>query len=131
GRFSTVEAREFFALAPVDQSMMLLEAAGRAKSMAAEGWGVAILTGADTACVLAERRQCEATGDAAASLANVVFVPRLDLDPATTAAIGRAEALLYTEFKLVEQTPVWEIWVRRGATVPASLLSTSGAVLYR
>jgi hypothetical protein len=131
GRFSTVEAREFFALAPVDQSMMLLEAAGRAKSMAAEGWGVAILTGADTACVLAERRQCEATGDAAASLANVVFVPRLDLDPATTAAIGRAEALLYTEFKLVEQTPVWEIWVRRGATVPASLLRTSGPVLYR
>ncbi len=131
GRFSTPEAREFLALAPVDQSAMLLEAASRAKPMAARGLGVAILTGADTACVLAERRNCYATGDAAAHEANVVFVPRLDLDPATTAAVGRAEAMLYTEFKLVEQTPLWEIWVRRGATVPSSLIRTTGGVLYR
>ena len=79
--FSTPEAREFFALAPVDQSAMLLEAASRAKAIAAEGVGVAILTGADTACVLAEARNCRADGPAAANAANVVFVPRLESRP--------------------------------------------------
>lgn len=131
GRFSTPEAREFLALAPVDQSAMLLEAASRAKAIAAEGLDVAILTGADTACVLAERRQCRADGPAAASAANVVFVPRLELDPATTAAMGRAEAMLYTNFKLVERTAFWEIWVRREAAMPHSLTAASGAAFYR
>lgn len=131
GRFSTPEAREFFALAPVDQSAMLLEAASRAKMIAAEGLDVAILTGADTACVLAERRRCHADGPAAAAVANVVFVPRLELDPATTAAKGRAEAMLYTEFKLVEQTAFWEIWIRRGAVMPRHFKSASGGVFYR
>ncbi len=132
GRFSTPEAREFFALAPVDQSAMLLEAASRARAIAAEGQDVAILTGADTACVLAGRRDCRADGPAAASAANVVFVPRLDLDPATTAAKGRAEALLFTEFKLIEQTAFWDIWVRRGAAVPSGLAAAStGGSNYR
>ena len=132
GRFSTPEAREFFALAPVDQSAMLLEAASRAKTFADKGVGVAILTGPDTACILAEQRDCHVTGNAAASAANVVFVPRLDLGPETAAAKGSAEALLYTEFKLTEQTALWDIWVRRGATVPQNLFApSSGDVLYR
>lgn len=131
GRFSTPEAREFLALTPVDQSAMLLEAASRAKQMAAEGLDVAILTGADTACVLAGRRHCHADGPAAASASNVVFVPRLDLDPATAAAMGRAEAMLFTEFKLVEQTAFWEIWLRHGAVMPRHLTSSSAAVFYR
>jgi hypothetical protein len=129
GRFSTPEAREFFALAPVDQSTMLLEAASRAKSFAEKGVEVAILTGADTACVLADSRRCHADGPSAASAANVVFVPRLDLDPTTAEAKGRAEAMLYTDFKLVERTALWEIWARRGATLPSNLFtnpSTTG-----
>jgi len=130
GRFSTPEAREFFALAPVDQSAMLLQAAERARAIAAEGLGVAILTGADTACVLAEKRDCRADGPAAATAANVVFVPRLDLDPATTVAKGRAEALLYTEFKLVERTAFWEIWVRQGAAMPGNLMRNSAVAPY-
>ncbi len=131
GRFSTPEAREFLALAPVDQSVILLEAASRAKEMAATGLGVAILTGADTACVLVEKRVCHATGNAAASKANVVFVPRFDLNPASTEVKGSAEALLYTEFKLVEQTAFWEIWVRRGVPAPKGLFRPSATALYR
>ena len=113
GRFSTPEARKYFALSPIDQSAMLLEASERAREMAQAGVEVAILAGADIACVIADRRRCRADGPAAATRANVVFVPRLELDPATTQAKGRTEALLYTEFKLAEQTPFWEIWVRR------------------
>ena len=127
GRFSTPEAREFFALAPVDQSAMLLEAASRARELSAQGLDVAILTGGDTACVLAKRKLCHADGPAAATAANVVFVPRLDLDPATKEAKGRAEALLYTEFRLVDQTALWEVWVRRGSAAPASLTGAAGA----
>jgi hypothetical protein len=130
GRFSTPEAREFFALAPVDQSAMLLEAASRARVMTAQGMDVAILTGADTACVLANRRQCHADGPSAATAANVVFVPRLELDPATTEAKGRMEALLYTDFQLVDRTAFWEIWVRRGAAMPAGLSGGASGMLY-
>lgn len=121
GRFSTPEARELFALAPVDQSAMLLEAAAKAKSYASHGVEVAILASADAACVIPGRRACHATGPDAASEASVVLVPRLDLDPASKAAKGKAEALLYTEFRLVDQTPLWEIWVRRGASLPAEI----------
>ncbi len=115
GRFSTPEARELLALAPVDQSAMLLEAASRARAITARGHEVAILTGADAACVIAEARGCRADSNDAAAKASVVFVPRLDLGPGALAAKGRAEALLYTEFKLQEETPFWEIWVRRNA----------------
>ncbi len=131
GRFSTPEAREFFALAPVDQSSMLLEAASRAREITKTGLEVAILTGADTACVLTNRQRCHIDGPAAATAANVVFVPRLDLDPATTKAKGRVEALLYTEFRLVEQTALWEVWVRRGAVAPADLFGANRTPLYR
>ncbi len=131
GRFSTPEAREFFALAPVDQSTMLLEAASRARVITAQGMDVAILTGSDTACVLAKQRQCHADGPSAATAASVVFVPRLDLDPATTAAKARVEALLYTEFRLVDQTALWEVWVRRGAAVPTGLSGAASGALYR
>lgn len=123
GRFSTPEARELFALAPIDQSAMLLEAAARAKEFAKYGFDVAILTGSDSACVIAERRDCRADGAKAASLANIVFVPRIDLDPGTKAARDRAEALLFTEFKLAEQSALWEIWIRRGAQLPAEITS--------
>lgn len=116
GRFSTPEARELLALAPVDQSAMLLEAASRAKIITARGHDVAILTGADAACVIADARGCRADSNDAAVDASVVFVPRLDLGPGALAAKGRAEALLYTEFKLQEQTPFWEIWVRQNAS---------------
>jgi hypothetical protein len=83
GRFSTPEARELFALGPVDQSAILLEAADRAKHLSREGLEVAILTGADTACVIAGGRACTADGVSAARAAKVVFVPRLDFDAAT------------------------------------------------
>lgn len=131
GRFSTPEARELFALAPVDQSAMLLEAASRARSIANEGLEVAILTGADTACVIADKNNCYADGPAAATAAAVVFVPRLDLDQATAMAKGRSEALLYTHFRLAERTPLWEVWVRRGAAVPSNLHLAPNATLYR
>ena len=131
GRFSTVEARKYFALSPVDQSAMLLEAAERARGMTRTGLDVAILAGADVACLLTERRACRADGPDAARRADVVFAPRLDLGPAATAAKGRAEALLYTEFKLTERTALWEIWVRRDG--PPALLQPPGAEigLYR
>ncbi|WP_411816137.1 hypothetical protein [Hyphococcus sp. DH-69] len=131
GRFSTPEAREFFALTPVDQSAMLLEAASRARQLTAAGVDIAFLTGADTACVLAESRNCRADGTAAANAANVVFVPRLDMDPKTAAAKGKAEVLLYTQFKMIERTALWEIWVRRDAVVPAKLFKISDAGMYR
>lgn len=126
GRFSTPEARELFALAPVDQSAMLLEAADRARLLTKEGYDVAILTGADTACVIADDRDCSADGPAAARRAKIVFVPRIDFDDATAKAKGRSEALLYTEFKMVERTALWDVWVRRGVSLPKGVgLSTA------
>jgi hypothetical protein len=121
GRFSTPEARELFALAPIDQSAMLLEAAARAREFARLGVDVAILTGSDSACVIAGKRQCRADGAMAARLAKIVLVPRIDLDPATKAARDRAEALLFTEFRLADQSALWEVWVRRGAPLPAEM----------
>ncbi|NNL89221.1 MAG: hypothetical protein HKP25_09130 [Marinicaulis sp.] len=123
GRFTTPEAREYFALAPIDQSVMLLEAASRAKTISEQGLEVAILTGADTACILTNARSCRASGAQAAAGAKVVFVPRLDLDPATAETKDKAEALLYTEFELIERSALWEIWVRRGVTIPANFWS--------
>lgn len=131
GRFSTPEARELFALAPVDQSAMLLEAASRARKFASYGLEVAILAGSDAACVIAEKRACRASGAAAAGDAKVVFAPRLDLDPISAAAKGSAEALLYTEFKLVDQTALWDIWVRRGANLPAEIASDLKQPIYQ
>lgn len=122
GRFSTPEAREYFALAPVDQSAILLDAADRARTLTREGINVAFLTGADTACVIAGERRCSGDGLAAAKNAKVVFVPRLDFDAATAAIKGRSEALLYTEFKMVERTTLWDVWVRRGVVLPATFV---------
>jgi hypothetical protein len=104
---------------------MLLEAADRARILTREGYDVAFLTGADTACVIANARACSADGPAAAKGANVVFVPRIDFDDATAKAKGRAEALLYTEFKMVERTALWDVWVRRGVKLPAGLIGAS------
>lgn len=115
GRFSTPEAREFLALAPIDQSAILLEAAARARALAENGADVAILTDADTGCVIAGPRECRRDGLAAVGLASIVLVPRIDFNEATAIAKGRAEAILYTEFRLTERTPLWEVWVRRGA----------------
>lgn len=128
GRFSTPEARELLALAPVDQSAMLLEAASRARAVTAGGHDVAILAGADAACLLADKRSCRADSNDAVSTASVVFVPRLTLGPSADAAKGRAEAELYTQFTLVEQTPFWEIWVRRGAGQAGALLKDRSAL---
>lgn len=120
GRFSTPEARDLFALAPIDQSAILLEAADRARAFSRDGYDVAFLTGADTACVIASERPCSADGPSAAMEAKIVFVPRIDFDAATAAAKGRSEALLYTEFKMLERTPLWDVWVRRGISIPVS-----------
>ncbi len=122
GRFSTRRAREMLTLTPVDQSTVLLEAVARARTIADDGIDVAFLTAADTACVLAAMRTCRQTGKQAANDANVVFVPRIDLDPATITMKASAEALLYTEFKLTERTQFWEVWVRRGVTLPSDLV---------
>jgi hypothetical protein len=125
GRFSTPEARDLFSMTPVDQSAMLLEAADRGRYLAREGFDVAFLTGSDTACVIADNRACNIDGPAAARGANVVFVPRIDFDDATAKAKGRSEALLFTEFKMVEKTALWEVWVRRGVTLPAGFIARS------
>lgn len=125
GRFSTPEAREFFSLSPIDQTAMLLDAAARAKTFAKGGLNVAILTGADTACVIEHRRDCSPDGKTAAAKAKIVFVPRLDLDNATADIKDRSSALLYTEFKMAEVTPLWEIWVRRGENLPLSAAAQS------
>ena len=122
GRFSTPEARRLFSLTPIDQSMMLVEAASRARTLSNSGYDVAILTGIDTACVLENERPCRQDGVDAVSAANIVLVPRLDLDAATAEAKGRAEATLITEFHLSAKSALWEIWVRRGAAIPADLL---------
>lgn len=122
GRFSTPEAREYFALTPADQAEAFLAAAKGARAVADRGLSVAILTASDAACVLVPGRACHKDGMTAASAAEVVFVPRLDLDPATDAARDRSEALLYTEFRLAAETPFWDVWVRRGAALPSGVV---------
>ena len=84
-----------------------------ARAITEDGGKVAFLTGADAACLLAELGPCHENSNIAAQHADIVFVPRLDLGAAAFAAKGRAEALLYTEFKLSEKTPFWEVWVRQ------------------
>lgn len=125
GRFSTPGARELFALGPIDQSAILLEAADRARLLSKEGLDVAILTGADTACVIVGKRPCSADGITAARAAKVVFVPRVDFNDATAKAKGRSEALLYSDFKMVESSALWDVWVRRGISLPADFVLPS------
>jgi hypothetical protein len=122
GRLATPAARERFAMAPLDEAAILVAAAARARRLAEQGLDVAILTGADTACVVPGGRRCDADGLAAARRAKIVFVPRIDFDAATAAAKGRSEALLYTEFRMVERSALWEIWVRRGVSLPAAFV---------
>ena len=122
-RFSTSEARALFSLAPADQSEMLLAGVKEARLLANDGFDVAILTGADTACVLVRPTHCYENGAAAADAASVVLSPRLDLDPSTAFAKGKAEVLLYSEFKLVKQNALWDVWVRKGAPAPERLSS--------
>ena len=128
GRFSTPEARRIFALTPIDQSIMLVEAAATMRNLNVPGIDVAILTGSDTACVLSGRRPCFGDGVAAVNDANVVLVPRLKLDDKTENAAARAQATLITEFVLSEKSALWEVWVRRGASIPTDLLGVNGYV---
>lgn len=124
GRFSAAEARTLFSLASVDQSAILLEGAARARELEAQT-EVAILTGSDAACVIATARRCAADGPAAVGRSGVVLVPRLAFNPPSEAAKQRAEVILYTEFKLVEQSAFWDIWVRRGADFSYGSTATS------
>ncbi len=121
GRFDSPEARALFPLAPADQTAMLLDAAKQARALDEAGFETAILAKGDIACVIAGRRACAVDGKAAAARAKVVLVPRVDLDPASAAMAGKAEALLYTEFRRLNETPHWDVWLRRGVTLPASL----------
>ncbi len=121
GRFQTEEARALFPLTPADQSAMLIAAGAKARALADQGYEVAILAEGDIACVIAGRRDCARDGRAAAARAKIVFVPRIDLDAASAALKGRSEALLYTEFRKVDGSADWDIWVRRGVSLPANL----------
>ena len=121
GRFASAQARALFPLTPADQSAMLLSAGAQARALSAQGYEVAILAEGDIACVIAGRRDCARDGRAAAARAKIVFVPRIDLDAASAALKGRSEALLYTEFRKVDETPDWDIWVRRGVSLPSTL----------
>ena len=118
GRFSAREASAFLGPNMVDQMVMLQDAAGRVRAMSAQGVDVAILTAADTACLFSTARACHEDGTQAAAASNVIFVPRRHLEQASEDIKRSAEALLYTEFKLAEQTALWDIWVRRGTALP-------------
>lgn len=124
GRFESAEARALFPLAPADQTAMLLAAAEQARALDEAGFETAILAKGDIACVMAGRRACASDGKAAAARAKVVLVPRIDLDAASADMTGKAEALLYTEFRRLNETPQWDVWIRRGVTLPATLSPT-------
>lgn len=121
GRFESAEARALFPLAPADQTAMLLAAAEQARALDEAGFETAILAKGDIACVMAGRRACAIDGKAAAARAKIVLVPRIALDAASADMAGRAEALLYTEFRRLNETPQWDVWIRRGVTLPATL----------
>lgn len=121
GRFESAEARALFPLAPADQTAMLLAAAREARALDKAGFETAILAKGDIACVIAGRRDCAKNGRAAAARAQIVLVPRFELDGAGADVAGSAEALLYTEFRRLDGTPQWDVWIRRGVTLPAAL----------
>ncbi len=127
GRFSTPEARALFSLAPTEQSQLLLAAAEKARRLSDAGAQVAILTAADSACILLDNQPCHADGPSAAARATIVLAPRLDLDPSTVKAKNKAEALLYTEFRLVQQSAFWDVWARRDASTPPMALAVISA----
>lgn len=74
---------------------------------------IAILTAVDFLCMLNNQQTCFQNGRVAASKANIVFVPHIDLGPHTQATIERSQGLLYTHFKRTNQTPDWDVWERR------------------
>jgi hypothetical protein len=119
GRFATAEARALFPLTPADQSAMLLAAGEQVRALRKAGFEAAILAQGDIACVMAGRRDCASDGRAAAARAAIVLVPRLDLDATGASVRDKSEALLYTEFRKIKETPRWDIWVRRGVALPA------------
>jgi hypothetical protein len=121
GRFRSAEARALFPITPADQTAMLLDAAEKARALRQAGFETAILARGDITCVIAGRRDCASDGRAAAARAQIVLVPRFDLDAAGTETAGRAEALLYTEFRRLNETPQWDVWIRRGVALPESL----------
>ncbi|MDZ7626889.1 MAG: hypothetical protein U5J99_00620 [Parvularculaceae bacterium] len=102
------------------QAWILFDAAARVRALEAAGVKVAILADSDIACVIAAKPKCSSDGRTAAARANIVFVPRIDFGAASAALKGRSEALLYTEFRKVDETTDWDIWVRRGVTLPST-----------
>lgn len=111
----------YAALSIAQQSAMLLEAADLLQDAKGRGEAAALLTYADIACLLVENRECRANGADATKASTIIFVPRRSLGAATADLKARSEVLLYTEFKLVSQTPLWETWVRRNETAIAGL----------
>ena len=121
GRFESAEARAALPLVPAHQTAMLLAAAEQARALDKAGYETAILAKGDIACVIAGRRDCAMDGHAAAARAKVVLVPRFELGSPGAEAAGSAEALLYSEFRRLNETPQWDVWIRRGVTLPAAL----------
>ena len=75
-------------------------------------------------------RACHTNGQGGDEAANVDMGPRLDLDDARAFKKGQTEELLYTKFKMVEQTPFWDVWGRRGGVAPAGV-NMNASAFYR
>ena len=95
----------------------LREVLARLRRLTNDGVSVALLTRADTACVLVAVRRCRSNGWDAANDANVVFVPRIDLEKGAKEIRAQSEALLYTDFTLAERMLFWDVWVRRDIAI--------------
>lgn len=101
-----------------DQARLLLNVAARVRTLDAAGFKVAILANSDIACVIVGNNDCSADGRTAAARANVVISPRLSLGAGGVSTKERLEGLLYSEFRRIEETPQWDLWVRRDVSLP-------------
>lgn len=113
------------ALTAADQARVFALAFHAARQITARDGNVAILTAPDAACALRLTRVCRKDGLAAVTAADIVYSPRWRLDPATMAARQKSEAMLYTEFTRVEETPFWDVWRRRDAKSAEVTLAAS------
>lgn len=87
---------------------------------------IAILASADVATAFFARKAGAIDGRRAAADADFVLAPRFALENNSAAVNDSAEGLLFSQFRLADETPLWQVWERRAPVVASASEPASG-----